>query len=198
MSRWTVTILVIGIIVNLLLSLCSMCLAFGFFEPWICVCLGLSSLISLTIGFGLALILKRKKVGFWIFCGGILLNVVVRTLILTIPLGFALKGLTLCWLTILGIPLCWGVLQIRRDGVKAWNTLRSGGGYKIAKKIYHVYLTLFLMGTSLTVYAGIRSHIRINEWYEYLETDTYPYEDIPVGIEDSAASVEEVEVIDSI
>jgi hypothetical protein len=77
---------------------------------------GLWGLMPLALFVPASLLGKGKKIGFWMLCGVSVIAFVLNIVLI----GF--KPLNLIGL--LGIPIMWGVLHIRKDGKSVWEQLK--------------------------------------------------------------------------
>jgi predicted nucleic acid-binding Zn ribbon protein len=77
------------------------------------ILLGIISLAGIAAD---VLLLKWKKIGFWILCGVSVVSFVVNMIALK-------ENILLNFLGLLGIAVMWGVLHISKDGKNTWEQL---------------------------------------------------------------------------
>ena len=148
MSNWTLIFFYLGIILNIIVSAITIYNAFDSdLTPDRAIGFGLTAIISLTYAFGLMMLLKWKRYGFWILCFCCIANFIIGPWLLERSFVSSLWG-------IVSVAFYWALLQTKTNDTKTWNLLEPGGGFKVAKGAYAFFFTFSIAYLILTMVAG--------------------------------------------
>lgn len=135
--------------------------------------LGLLAILATLNVLGAILLMRWNKCGFYVFLVSALLAAVVNLGILKLEPVFVGFGF-------LSILLWWGILQISKDGISAWNLLEDGWDYKHCRHLYQLFGVIIGILLILTFIAYAGNHNRILDKSD----DSDIYSDTIVTVED--------------
>ena len=107
---------------------------------------GLLSILATLNVLGSILLMRWNKCGFYLFVVSSILAALVNLGILKLEPYFLITGLV-------AIIIWWGILQISKDGISAWNLLEDGWDYKHCRHLYQLFGVIIAILLVLTIIA---------------------------------------------
>lgn len=141
----------IAIIVNLGYGIFYAASMFGAYTSSMSLGLGLLSILSALNLLGAILLMRWNKYGFYIFFASSVLASAVNIGVLKIEPYFLIAS-------VFSILIWWGILQIRKNGISAWNLMESGWDYKHCRHLYQLFGVIIGILFVLTIVAFSGEH----------------------------------------
>lgn len=141
----------LAIITNFCCAIYYVVSMFGTFTSSHSLGLGLLSICATLNILGTILLMRWIKYGFYVLLTGFVLIAIVNVGILSMEPYFLVPN-------ILSLLFWWGILQIRKDGVSAWNLLELGWDYKHCRHLYQFFGVIMAVLLVLTIVALPRHH----------------------------------------
>lgn len=110
---------------------------------------GFLSILSAINLLGSILLMRWNKCGFYLFIISAILSAIVNVGLLKLEPYMAIFGL-------IAIILWWAILQIKKDGISAWNNLETGWDYKHCRHLYQMFAIVIGILLVLTIFAYSR------------------------------------------
>lgn len=166
----------ITIISNLGYAIYYATLMFGAYTSSMSLGFGLMSILGIINILGSILLLRWNKCGFYVFIVSSILAAIVNLGILKITPYVAISG-------VIAIIIWWGILQIKKDGISAWELLENGWDYKHCRHLYQFFGVIVAILLVLTIVAFSGNH-EGNPYDDILPSDDSELVEDSVAVED--------------